>query len=307
MQSHVNVRIGWGCLLLVGGLLFCGCATTSRLAKPLGDYSAATTDANTMIGATLVSVGTLDQKVQSTPWFIESNNLTELRESAFSPFLRPDDLLQRELAAQALCTYAAKLKELAGINGSDAINKSANSAGAAINSIVTNINQLGTGSANAIPTGVVSGLASLAGNLVNIYAAAERDKALRQVLEENNQIISNICNLLADELDPANAGFIYKHVEHDYRLLEENADKRFKQATANEKPAVVTEYLDNLRKKNYTLALMRNLAVLYRQIAETHSAILAQSQGGQKPDTALARLSDDLALARFYSSQISTK
>jgi hypothetical protein len=298
-----GILAGWA--LLAGGGLLCGCASTSPLAAPLNEYSTATAQASTQVQSSLAAIRTIDQKVQSSPFYI-TNHVSELRENSFPSFLGPEDLLQRTLAVQTLANYTAKLKELAGMDESKSLTDSATAAGEAIDSTATNIQQLAGHSSSAIPAGVVSGLASLAGNLVNLSVVKDRDRALQEALCHNSPVVSNICALLADELDPAKAGPIYNHVENDYRQLEEIAEKRFKSAQDNEKPAIVTDYMNLLHEKTYTLASMRNLAGLYRQIAETHAA-LAGSANSRQRTVAMARLSEDLAMAAFYNSQISTK
>src|SRR5581483_5832954 len=209
---------------LAVALAFTGCTTTSKMAKPLGDFSAATSDTTTVSTAALSIVQAIDQEAQVTK--AAASGPKQLKEDLVKEFFRPNDLLQRQLALNALANYAATLKALAGVDRSADIQKSFDSLKTSIDSTVTNINKLAGDSKLPIPSGVVSGLVALGSNLVIAYQVHERDLAIRQALERSDPTVHRICQLLSSELQ--RRGPIYDQLQHDYRTQEEAADIAFR-------------------------------------------------------------------------------
>src|SRR5438046_2737912 len=95
-----------------------GCASTSKMAKPLTDFTAATTEAMRVTTAALTTVQAVDQDSQAIERSLAEKTPQSLREQDVKQILRPDDLLQRQLALQALSTYAATLKALSTVDKS---------------------------------------------------------------------------------------------------------------------------------------------------------------------------------------------
>lgn len=279
------------CLALSIGCIF-ACATQSKMAKPLTDFNAATADATsaTTSGLTLVQSADQDEAV------VNASKLTELKEGKLPEFFRPEDLLQRQLALQALNAYATTLKTLATTDKSADIQKSFDSLKTSVDSTATTISKLNAGATNPIPTGVVSGLVSLSSNLVIAYSVAERERGIEQALDKSDKTVGKICSLLASELEQH--GAIYDQLQNSYRVQEEatedNFNSLFKPAgtpdpskpTPTPKPSdlapIVKTFVTLRTKKENTLALLNSLALVYRKIAKAHTALKLQSQGGPK-------------------------
>jgi hypothetical protein len=293
------------------------------MAKSLGDFSAATSDTATVTTSALSIVQSADQDAVVTK--ASAANLTSLKEKDVPAFFHPNDLLQRQLALQALTTYAATLKTLSGVDKSADIQKSFDSLKTSMESTVATINKLNTDSKTQIPSGVVSGLVSLGSNLVIAYAAGERDKAIRTALEKSDSTVTRICSLLAAELGPPH-GAIYDQLQNDYRIQEETADVSFR-AIANppqegdskpkdaSKPSAMPKpselapsikmFLSLNNKKEYSLALLGSLASSYRKIAQAHTALKLESETGAKSDLQLRALSSEIDNVKFLYSQLS--
>ncbi len=300
------------------------CSSTSKMAKPLSDFSAATSDTTTVTTSALSVVQSADQDAVVIK--AAAAKLTSLKEKDVPAFFHPNDLLQRQLALQALTTYAATLKTLSGVDRSADIQKSFASLKTSIDSTVATINKLNTDSKTQIPSGVVSGLVSLGSNLVIAYAAGQRDKAIRTALEKGDSAVTKICSLLAAELGPPHGG-IYDQLQNDYRVQEEAADVSFRAITnppaaegdskprdaskgsATLKPSdlasSIKTFLGLNNKKEYSLALLGSLASSYRKIAQAHTALKLQSETGAKSDIQLRALSSEIDNVKFLYSQIS--
>ena len=305
-------------------LIGIGCSSTSKMAKPLGDFSAATSEASTVTTSALSIVQSADQDAVVTK--ASAAKLTSLKEKDVPAFFHPNDLLQRQLALQALTTYAATLKTLSGVDKSADIQKSFDSLKTSMESTVTTINKLNTDSKTQIPSGVVSGLVSLGSNLVIAYAAGERDKAIRTALEKSDSNVAKICRLLAAELGPPH-GAIYDQLQNDYRTQEEAADVNFRAIAnppaqeGNSKPKdastpgaapkpselapSIKTFLSLNNKKEYSLALLGSLASSYRKIAQAHTALKLESETGAKSDLQLRALSSEIDNVKFLYSQLS--
>jgi len=293
------------------------------MAKPLGDFSSATSDTTTTTSSVLSVVQAVDQDSQAIE--AAKNPPASLKEKDVHPIFGPNDLLQRQLALQSLATYAATLKSLSGVDRSGDIQKSFDSLKTSIDASVNTINELATDSKTKIPSGVVSGLVSLGGNLVKDYAAHEREKAIRFALERSDATVAKICGLLADELSPGMPK-IYDQLETDYGTQEEAADKKYKSARASAlaeadsklkdetktgapaTPPDLTPYFKSFAvlkaKKDYSLALLKSLASAYHKIAEAHNALKIQSETGVKSSPQLRALSSEIDNAKFLYSQI---
>lgn len=292
------------------------------MARPLGDFSAATSDATSVTTAALSIVQAADQDEMVT----KGSKLSSLREGSLPEFLHPNDVLQRQLVLQALSTYAATLKTLSGVDRSADVQKSFNSLGASIDSTVTTINKLNTGSATQIPSGVVSSLVSLGANFIDAYMVAEREKAIQMALEKSDKTVARICSLLAAELTPPH-GVIYDQLQHAYRTQEEVASDSFQavvdaantpgdpKAKAASKPAAtpkpsdlapsVKTFIGVRNKKEYSLALLGSLASSYRKIAQAHTALKIQSENGPKSNLELRALSAEIDNVKLLYSQVS--
>ena len=311
-----------------------GCTTTSKMAKPLSDFSVATTDATTVTTFALSIVQAADQEEA----IINASKLTELREEDVLPVFRPNDLLQRQLTLQALSTYAATLKSLSGVDRSADIQKSFDSLKTSMESTATSITKLSEASKAPIPSGVVSSLVALGSIPVVAYSVGEREKAIRTALQTNDNAIAGICRLLAAELEPR--GMIYKQLQHAYRRQEEAAIDSFKAAAApkanegapekgkptppdqapngeakdqNKPPAapkpselapIAKTFIGVRNKKEYSLALLSSLASTYRKLAHAHTALKAQSETGAKSDIQLKALAVEIDNVKFFYSQI---
>ena len=300
------------------------CSSTSKMAKPLGDFSAATSDAATVTTSALSIVQSADQDAVVTK--AAAAKLTSLKEKDVPAFFHPNDLLQRQLALQTLTTYAATLKTLSGVDKSADIQKSFDSLKTSIDSTVTTINKLNTDSKTQIPSGVVSGLVSLGSNLVIAYAAGERDKAIQTALEKSDTNVTRICSLLAAELGPPH-GAIYDQLQNDYRTQEEAADVSFREITnpslqeGDSKPKDASKqsamlkpselapsikmFLSLNNKKEYSLALLGSLASSYRKIAQAHTALKLESETGAKSDLQLRAVASEIDNVKFLYSQLS--
>lgn len=304
---------------LVGLFALVGCTTTSKMAKPLGDFSAATSDTTTVTTSTLTIVQTVDQEAQATK--AAASAPKELKEDLVKEFFRPNDLMQRQLALQALSNYAATLKALAGVDRSADIQKSFDSLKTSIDSTVTNINKLATDSKTPIPTGVISGLVGLGSNLVIAYQVQERDAAIQQALERSDPTISHICHLLAWELRQP----IYDQLKHDYRTEEEAANDAFQALIAPKtegesppkdstkartlpKPPDLVPPIKSFAtlnvKKEYSLELISSLALAYQRIAEAHAALKLESKTGVKSAGQLRALSSQIDNVKVLYAQI---
>jgi len=323
-------------LLLTAGaalLVSISCSSTSKMAKPLSDFSAATSEITTVTTSALPMVQAADQDEV----VLKASQGTSLKEKDIPEFFRPNDLLQRQLTLQALSTYAATLKALSGVDRSADIQKSFDSLKTSIDSTVTTINKLNTDSKTQLPSGVVSGLVSLGSSLVIAYASAERDKAIRTALEKSDSTVTKICRLLAAELE--RHGVIYDQLEYAYQKQEESASDSF-QATvqsfnasgdsetkdtskpsatpepnatpkprATPKPSDLAPYVKTFlglrNKKEYSLALLGSLASSYRKLAQAHTALKLQSETGAKSDIQLRALSSEIDNVKFLYSQVS--
>jgi hypothetical protein len=308
------------------------CSSTSKMSKPLTDFNAATTETTTVTTSVLAVVQTADQEEA----VLKASKLKVLKERDIPEFLRPNDLLQRQLTLQALSTYTITLKTLAGVDRSADIQKSFDSLKTSIDSTVTTINKLSTDSKTQIPSGVVSGLVSLGSNLVIAYAAAEREKAIRAALEKSDSTVAKICRLLASELEPH--GVIYDELKHAYQAQEEEAIDSFQSVVdsassggndkgkdaskpgetpnpsatvkfgSTPKPSELAPYAKALlglrNKKEYSLALLGSLASSYRKLAQAHTALKLQSETGTKSDLQLRALISELDNVNFFQSQI---
>lgn len=309
------------------------CSSTSKMAKPLGDFSAATSETTTVTTSALSIVQAADQDEV----VLKVSQGTSLKEKDIPEFLRPNDLLQRQLTLQALSTYAATLKALSGVDRSADIQKGFDSLKTSIDSTVTTVNKLNTDSKTQIPSGVVSALVSLGSNLVIAYASAERDKAIRTALEKSDSTVTKICRLLAAELEPH--GVIYDQLEYAYQKQEESASDSFQaiisppategdskpkdaskpsatpepsatpKPRATPKPSDLAPYVKTFlglrNKKEYSLALLGRLASSYHKVAQAHTALKLQSETGAKSDIQLIALSSEIDNVKFLYSQIS--
>jgi hypothetical protein len=301
--------------LLIGGcaalLVLVGCSSTSRMAKSLADFSAATADATTSTTVALSIVQSADQDEE----VLKASKGGSLKEPDIQPFFRPSDLLQRQLTLQALSTYAAGLKTLAGTDRSADIQKSFDSLKTSLDSSVTTINKLVPDSKTQIPSGVVSGLVALSSNLVIAYQAHERDTAIRTVLENSDSTVTKICRLLASELEPH--GPIYDQLKGAYRAQEESVTDTFvtaiKEAAAKTPPQTLKPgdlapqaktFVGLTNKKEYSLALLNSLALSYRKIARAHTALKLESETGAKANLQLRALSSEIDNVKFLNSQI---
>jgi hypothetical protein len=292
-------------------LVLIGCSSTSKMAKPLGDFSAATSDATTLTTAALSIVQSADQDEE----ILKASKGGSLKEPDVQPFFRPADLLQRQLTLQALSTYAAALKTLAGTDRSADIQKSFDSLKTSLESSATMINKLAPDSKTQIPSGVVSGLVSLGSNLAAAYQAHEREAAIRAALESSDPTLTNICRLLASELEPR--GPIYDQLKAAYRAQEESVTDTFataiKEAAAKTPPQTLKPsdlapqaktFVGLTNKKEYSLALLNSLALSYRKIAQAHTALKLESETSARADLQLRALSSEIDTAKFLNSEI---
>jgi hypothetical protein len=308
------LRLGLACA--IGAALF-GCASTSKMAKPLNEFSAITSDSTTVTTAVLTVVQSVDQESQAIELTREPPK--SLKEGIVQPIFRPNDLLQRQLALQSLATYAATLKALATVDRSADIQKSFDSLKTSLDSSANTIAKLASGSTMQIPSGVVSGIVSLGSILAKAYALQEREKAIRAALETSDGTITRICNLLSSELRPG--GAIYDQLKHDFNTQEEAADDKYQ---ATRKPASETDakppaeakpppdltplfksFAAIKTKKDYSLALLNSLAASYRQIAQVHTALKIQSETGVASSAQLRQLSAQIDNAKLLNAQIS--
>lgn len=308
-------------LLLVGAtaLVSFGCASGSKMAKPFGDFSAATSDATTATTTALSLAQSVDQESQA----IEQMRTPpeELKENVVKPIFRPNDLLQRQLALQGLAAYATTLKTLAAVDRSADIQKSFDSLKTSLDSTANNINSLAGNSKEPIPSGVVSGLVSLGSILAKSYALEERDKAIRSALEKSDGKVAKICGLLSGELSPG--GPIYDQLKHDFNTQEEAAADKYKlarnpPAEANAKgqgeakpptpppdlSPLFKAYVDIIKKKEYSLAMLTSLATSYRRIAQAHNALKVQSETGVASSAQLSALSVEIDNVKFLNGQL---
>ena len=278
------------------------------MAKPLTDFSAATSDAATITTASLTLVQSADQDEA----VIKASKLSELKEGSIPEFFRPEDLLQRQLAVQALATYATTLKMLATTDKSADIQKSFDSLKTSLDSTATTISKMNATATSPIPTGVVSGLVSLSSNLVIAYTVQQRDAGIREALERSDKTIGKICRLLASELEAH--GVIYDQLEHSYRTQEESASDSFNglfksadpaKPQPSPKPSELAPYAKTFvtlrSKKENCLALLNSLASAYRKIAEAHTALKVASENGSKAELQIQDLSNQIDKAKFFN------
>jgi hypothetical protein len=283
------------------------------MAKPLSDFSTASSDTTTVTTSALTIVQSADQDET----VLKASKLSSIKEKDIPELFRPEDLLQRQLTLQALSSYATTLKTLSGVDRSADIQKSFDSLKTSIDSTVTTINKLNTGSQTPIPPGVVSGLVSLGSNLVIAYSVGEREKAIRTALEKSDNTVTKICNLLAAELD--SHGVIYDQLKHAYQTQEESAIDNFEaistpkkadgdpKPSATPKPSDLAPYAKALvglrNKKENSLALLSSLAASYRKLAQAHTALKVQSQNGATADLQLRELSAQIDSVKFFYAQ----
>jgi hypothetical protein len=336
-------EISLGMLLTAGAALFIsvGCTTTSKMAKPLSDFSTATSDTTTVTTSALLMAQAADQE-RTIVVAAKKTDLTTLQEPDVPQFFAPNDLLQRQLALQALSTYAATLKTLSGVDRSADIQKSFDSLKTSMESTAGSITKLSQTSQAPIPNGVVSGLVSLGSNVAVGHMVGKREQAIRTALETNDKTVTKICRLLASELKPN--GEIYDQLERAYVTQEEFASETFTAAVtpkpsdeakdeakstpppkpsngapsgdAKEKakpPAplkpsdrvpLIKTYVGLINKKEYALALLNSLASAYRKLAQAHTALMVQSESGTKSDLQLKSLTAEIESVKFFYSQI---
>ena len=97
-MSHPREAFLLASILAAFAVLLTSCATTSKMAKPLNQFSNAATDATTITASALTVVQNADQD----EGVIKASKLTSLKEKDVPEFFRPEDLLQRQLVLQAL-------------------------------------------------------------------------------------------------------------------------------------------------------------------------------------------------------------
>jgi hypothetical protein len=310
-MSHPGGAFRLTTIFAAFAVLLTSCATSSKMAKPLSQFSNAATDATTITASALTVVQNADQD----EGVINASKLTELKERDVPEFFRPEDLLQRQLVLQGLANYATALKTLSGLDRSADIQKSFDSLKTSMESTVATINKLDTGS-TPIPSGVVSGLVSLGSNVIIAYSVGEREKAIRTALEKSDSTVGEICSLLASELRPGRS--IYKQLEHAYRTQEEAITDNFKAISSPKpdkdgktpppaKPSDLAPYAKTFigirTKKENSLALLSSLASAYRGIAEAHTALKIESETGAKSEVQLVQLSAAIDRVKFFYTQ----
>src|ERR1017187_118600 len=310
-MSHPREAFLLASILAAFAVLLTSCATTSKMAKPLNQFSNAATDATTITASALTVVQNADQD----EGVIKASKLTSLKEKDVPEFFRPEDLLQRQLVLQALGNYATTLKTLSGVDRSADIQKSFDSLKTSIESTVTTINKLDTGS-TPIPSGVVSGLVSLGSNVVIAYSVGEREKAIRTALERSDSTVKEICALLASELRPGRP--IYDQLQRAYRTQEEAISDNFEAISSPKpdkdgktppaaKPSDLAPYAKTFigirTKKENSMALLSSLASGYRGIVEAHTALKIESEPGAKSEIQLRQLSAAIDRVKFFYAQ----
>jgi hypothetical protein len=311
---RVNRRNTWFAII-VGTIAFLSFAasiiqilveSTSKMAKPLSDFSAAISEATTVTTSALSIVQAVDQDYA----VLRASRGTSLKEKDIPGFLHPNDLLQRQLALETLSTYAVSLKTLSDADRSADIHKSFDALKTSIDSTVATINKLNTQSTRQVSNDLASDLISLSSNLAIAYNRGGRDKAIRTALEEKDKTVTRICDLLANEF--GHHGVIYDQLENDYRAQEEAASERFQEvvdAAKTPKPSDLTPHVRTfvglMNKKEYLLALLESLASSYQKIAQAHTALKVQSENGAKSDVQLKALSSEINKLKFLSSQVS--
>jgi hypothetical protein len=306
-------------------ILFCAsCSYTSKLAKPLANFSGAVGQGATATNTSLDLIASVDlekssyiaveklydkeaKEKQKEKQGEESSPIQwKLFESDFAPILTVNDLMQRKLALEGLTIYTAKLSELAGMDKKAEIDTTTGELKNTLDSITQKINDINA--SNKVPDGVVSGLAAIGGDVLNAYVAHKRDMALAQTLSQADDKVKNICLLLAEEYDP-HTGRLYKQLENSYRVREKSLNQQFKEAKDKKtRMDIAKQFGILLRNKQYALALLAGISSYYRNVADAHHALMLASKyniGGTETIKEMqSQITLQLTLIQFLTAQL---
>jgi hypothetical protein len=286
-------------LFAILALLISSCASTSRMADPLTIFSSATGEAAVATKAALDTIRTVD--IEKSAYNASSKD--ELSEESFPPFLTIGDIQQRVLVLDALATYANKMKQLAGLNKSKEIKKNFADLKTNLDSLSQTIESV-PGVNHKLPDGVLEALTLIGEELVNLYVAHVRNKAISDALEKTDPYIKKMCDLISSEYSNTH-GTLYDQLQASYRTLQTSINEKFK--TANNKQrklAAAKEYGLLLKKKELGLALFASIADSYTKIASAHNALLLQSTKKISSEDQLKALSLQIECTKFFYVQL---
>lgn len=297
---YLRRHVWFGISFVIMVLLMSSCASTSRMAIPLTNFS--TSVAETTV-ATKAALGTMQSVDMEKLAYEVSTKPEKLSEKSFQWFMSSDDVYQRILVLDALAAYAGKMKELSGLDKNEDIKKNFSELKTNLDSISKTI-ETASNVSNKVPEGIVELIAQIGEGIVSLYVSQERDQAISEALGKTNPYIQQMCKLMSSEYSKEQRGIFYKQLENSYRKLEGPISKKFESAKEPEKLSLAKEYGTLLRKKEISLKLLDSIGDSFNQIAAAHNALLLQSRQNINSDDQLSALNAQIETTKYFYSQL---
>jgi len=210
------------------------------------------------------------------------------------------------MALDALAKYASGLKELSTVDKAKDVNDASKDISDHVTSINTNIAGM-PGVTNPVNKGVLSGIAELAGSLVNVYVGHKRDEALEAALTKANPAIHDLCNLLAKEFEKPN-GVFYTQLENSYNEQVGLIESQFKEAKNYSDKFNYAKKLGILmQKREVALNLYAAISSSYMKLAEAHEALLSQLKTGVSANSKIDEFKAEINNIQSLYNQLNDK
>jgi hypothetical protein len=291
------------------------------MATPISSFSDGTANDVTVTKSTIHSLQALDfatkldnqadclakgKEVISEESFLTKCFTQSAPSTDLTPFLSAKDLSQRDMALDALAKYASGLKELSTVDKAKDVNDASKDISDHVTSINTNIAGM-PGVTNPVNKGVLSGIAELAGSLVNVYVGHKRDEALEAALTKANPAIHDLCNLLAKEFEKPN-GVFYTQLENSYNEQVGLIESQFKEAKNYSDKFNYAKKLGILmQKREVALNLYAAISSSYMKLAEAHEALLSQLKTGVSANSKIDEFKAEINNIQSLYNQLNDK
>lgn len=301
LNPHVGVTL---LTLLISCILLYGCATSSKLAGPVKNFSVSCAEMTVITRTGLEKVVTLDMEKSAA----KAAEKEALAEEDFKPFLSPEQFDTRCKALDALEAYAYTLNDLASLDVTEKINETARTFKEKLDGISSLLSPADSQD-DRFRSQASSIVATLANAVLRAVVNKKKDDAIRSILPEVNPHINSLCSLIASEFKKRDeregiGGEFYDQVQHSYRSFQQSLNSRFSKTTnSEEKLRLAREYGELLHNKQVTLALFESIGRSFDKIAKTHSELEKQATQGVSAQVALASLAAEIrSSVLFYKS-----